>query len=41
MQRLERVRVSASNFDEAMTKAREMIPSEARIVDCEPVGVVK
>lgn len=38
---LERVKVKASSFSEAMDKAREILPEEARIIDCEPVGVVK
>lgn len=38
---LERVKVKADDFDGAMAMARELIPEEARIIDCEPVGVVK
>lgn len=36
---MERVKVRAASFDDAMTKARSLIPEEARIIDCEPVGV--
>lgn len=35
---MERVKVRASSFDDAMQKARKMIPEEARIIECEPVG---
>jgi len=38
---LERVKVLASSFSEAMDKALEILPEEARIIDCEPVGVGK
>lgn len=36
---LERVKVAADTFNEAMDKARALIPSESRIIDCEQVGV--
>jgi len=36
---LERVKVSASSFSDAMDKAAALIPEDARIIDCEPVGV--
>lgn len=38
---LERVKVKAASFSEAMDAAAKLIPEEARIIDCEPVGVVK
>jgi hypothetical protein len=35
---LERVKVKASSFSEALDKAAALIPEDARIIDCEPVG---
>jgi hypothetical protein len=35
---LERVKVRADSFSEAWDKAAALIPEDARIIDCEPVG---
>lgn len=38
---MSRLKVTAASFAEAIQEAKAKLPEDARIIDCEPVGVRK